>query len=172
MGSSVPDLRRSCCPHLWTCPNVLWQQPGCPPPRSWTDSGWPETSSWGRWWCPWLNPGQLCTPGGQEEKWISPNGALQQRTEWQPGQVASLMVPRVYTFVIYSYTCPCRNALYGVLDKITAQDLTGALGSVSQIISVCLVEQKTQSEICLLRTIEGGQLTAPDPQKFDKEQWV
>lgn len=60
-----------------------------------------------------------------------------------------------------------------VLDKITAQDLMGALGSVIQIISVCLVERKTQSEICLLRTIEGGQLTAPDPQKFTgEEQWV
>lgn len=79
----------------------------------------------------------------------------------------------MYTLAIYSHTCACRNALCGVLDKITAEVLTGALDSVSQIISVCLVERKTRGEISLLRTIKGGQLTAPDPQRLTgEEQWV
>lgn len=57
----ITDLHHSYCPHLWTCPNGLWWQPGSPPPRSWTDSGRPERSSSGRWWYPWLNANHLCT---------------------------------------------------------------------------------------------------------------
>lgn len=78
----------------------------------------------------------------------------------------------VHTFSICSYTCVCVciNVLCGVLDRFTAQDLTEALGSVIQIISVRLFTRKTRGETCLLRTTQAGQLTTLDPQKFPEEE--
>lgn len=95
------------------------------------------------------------------------------KREWQAATFLffnDLSSAHVYTFSICSYTCVCRNVLCGVLDRFTAQDLTEALRSVIQIISVRLFTRKARGEICLLGTTQSGQLTMLDPQKFLEEE--